>query len=48
VLQALKTLGFRDGPAQRAVATVERVPGADPPIEQALRAALKALADAEH
>jgi Holliday junction resolvasome RuvABC DNA-binding subunit len=45
VLQALRKLGFRDAQAQRAVAVVTQGPGVDPPVEQALRAAVKALTD---
>jgi hypothetical protein len=47
VLVALRNLGFREGQAQRAVAAVGRVPDADLPVEEALRAALKALADTQ-
>jgi hypothetical protein len=47
VLHALRRLGFRDGQAQRAIAAVERTYGAEPPVEQALRAALGVLTDAQ-
>jgi hypothetical protein len=47
VLHALRRLGFRNGQAQRAIAAAERLHGSEPPVEQALRAALGVLADAQ-